>query len=163
MCCQTPGKSENLQSIIFAPFFSAYFNTSLGVMRIAPSDSCRKLDGVLALFAGADADDLVDRRDEDLAVADAAGLRGLGDGAQHLVHHFVLDDDLDLHLGDEIYDVGRAAVDLLLAAGPAEALDLGHRHPLDPDRAQALLHLVELEGLDDGFDLFHEFLPKAMF
>ena len=36
-------------------------------------------DRVRAGFAGADADRLVDRRDENLAVADAAGLRGLAD------------------------------------------------------------------------------------
>src|SRR5262249_29528966 len=119
MCCHTPGKSVNLQSIILAPFFSAYFSTSLGVI----PRSFTSLNGILALFTGADADDFIDRRDEDLSVADATGLRGLRDGAQHLVHHVVLDDDLDLHLRDEVHDIGRAAADLLLAAGAAEALN----------------------------------------
>ena len=117
------------------------------------SDPARTLDRVFAALAGADADHLVDRRDEDLAVADAAGLGGVRDGLDHLVHHVVLDDDLDLHLGDEVDDVGGAAVDLLLAAGAAEALHLGDRHALHADLAQRLLHLVELERLDDRLDL----------
>ena len=36
-------------------------------------------------LAGADAHGLIDRRDEDLAVADLAGLGGVGDGFDHLV------------------------------------------------------------------------------
>src|SRR3989304_818910 len=153
MCCQMPGRSMNLQSIILAPCFSAYLTTSLGVMCAALLFPC--LDGVLALFAGADADHLVDGRHEDLAVADAAGLGGLGDGRKGPVDESVLHDDLDLHLGNEVDHVGGAAVDLLLAAGPPEALDLGDGHALPADLGGALLHLVELEGLDDGLDLLH--------
>jgi hypothetical protein len=36
-----------------------------------------------------------------------------------------------------------------------EALDLDHRQPLNADVLKGFLHLVELEGLDDRFDLFH--------
>jgi hypothetical protein len=42
-----------------------------------------------------------------------------------------------------------------MALLPAEAFRLGHGEALDPDLVQRLLHLVELEGLDDRFDLFH--------
>src|SRR6266545_7441908 len=157
MCCQTPGKSENLQSIIFAPCFSAYFRTSLGVM------SSPKLDGVFALLARPDADHLVDGGHEDLAVADTAGLGGLGDRGQHLVNHVVLDDDLDLDLGHEVDDVRRASVHLLLPPGSPEALHFGDRHSLDTDGAQALLHFVELERLDDGLDLLHRCGSPARF
>ena len=48
--------------------------------------ACRRLsDRVGAGLAGADADRFLDRRDEDLAVADAAGLGGLLDGLDGLV------------------------------------------------------------------------------
>ena len=36
-----------------------------------------------------------------------------------------------------------------------EALDLGHGHALDADLGEGVLHLVELERLDDGFNLLH--------
>src|SRR5262249_40152763 len=90
------------------------------------------------------------------------GLRRLGDRGDHLVHHVVLDDNLELHLGDEVDDVGGASVHLLLAAGPTESLHLAHGHALDADGAQALLHLVELEGFDDGLDLLHGLLPNLV-
>jgi hypothetical protein len=38
---------------------------------------------------------------------------------------------------------------------PAETLDFGDGEPGDADFGKCLAHLVELEGFDDGFDLFH--------
>src|SRR3546814_13936461 len=67
----------------------------------------------------------------------------------------VLQDDLDLHLGQEIDDVLGAAVELGVAFLAAEALGLGHRDALDADLVQGFLHLVQLERLDDRFDLLH--------
>ena len=58
-------------------------------------------------------------------------------------------------LRDEVDHVGGAAVDLLLAAGAAEALHLGDGHAVHADLGERFLHLVELEGLDDGLDLLH--------
>ena len=68
---------------------------------------------------------LLDRGDEDLAVADLAGLGGLDDRVDAALGVAVLDDDLDLHLGQEVDDVLGAAVELGVALLPAEALDLG--------------------------------------
>ena len=93
--------------------------------------------------------------DEDLPVADAPGLRALLDRVEHVVHELVGHDDLDLHLRHEVDDVRRAPVDLFLAAGATEALHLGDGHALHADLGEGVLHLVELERLDDGFDLLH--------
>jgi hypothetical protein len=38
----------------------------------------------------------------------------------------------------------------------AKALCLGHGYPLEADFLKGFLHFVELEWLDDRFDLFHE-------
>src|SRR5690349_20348307 len=91
------------------------------------------LDRVLSALAGADADGLFDSRDEDLSVADAAGLRGLLDDLEQRDDQIVGDDDLDLHLRDEVDYVRAASVDLALAARAAEAFDLGDRHALHAD------------------------------
>ena len=64
-------------------------------------------------------------------------------------------DDLDLHLGKEIDHVLRAAVEFGVTLLPAEALDLGGREARDAYLGQRLLHLIQLEGLDDRFDLLH--------
>src|SRR5690606_15159993 len=87
----------------------------------------------------------------------------LGDHVDHLPDVVVRHDDLELHLRHEVDDVGRAAVDLLLAARAAEALHLGDRHPVHADLGEALLHLVELERLDDGLDLLHAVMDSPPF
>src|SRR5579883_367453 len=112
-------------------------------------------DRVFALLAGADADGLVDRADEDLAVADAAGMGGVLDRLDRALHQRVLHHHLDLHLGQEIDDVFGPAIELGMAFLPAEAFGLGHGDALNADLVERLLHLVELEGLDDRFDLLH--------
>src|SRR6187551_3256494 len=115
----------------------------------------RNLNRRLVLLAGADAQRGFDGRDEDLAVADASGGGGRGDRLDHLLGLRVGHDDLELHLGQEIDDVFGPAVKLGVALLAAEALGLGHGDARDADLVQRLLHLVELERLDDGLDLFH--------
>src|SRR5881398_84441 len=82
-------------------------------------------------FTRANADDALDRLDEDLAVADFAGAGGRQDGVDARLHERLRARHLDLHLFVEFHDDGGAAVlldDLLLAAVAADA---GQR---DPDR-----------------------------
>src|SRR5207237_4514313 len=60
------------------------------------------LNRVAAPLARADADHLVDRKDEDLPVTDATGLRRLLDRPDHVRDLLVADDDLELHLRQKI-------------------------------------------------------------
>ena len=80
----------------------------------------------------------------------ACGIASIG-----AVHQVVGADHLDLHLGQEVHDVFGAAVELGMALLPPEALGLDDGQALQPDLVQRVLHLVELEGLDDGLDLLH--------
>src|SRR6185503_8439180 len=113
-------------------------------------------NGFLTAFAGSNAHCFIDWGDEDLPVADTPGLGRLLDGVDDLVHHLVGDHDLEHHLRNEVHDVCRAAIDFLFSAGPAEALHLGDGHALDADFGQGVLHLVQLEGLDDRLDFLHD-------
>ena len=61
----------------------------------------------------------------------------------------VVDEDLELHLGDEAHLVLGAAVDLGVAALATVPLDLADRHALDPEGLESGLDVVELEGLED--------------
>jgi hypothetical protein len=94
-------------------------------------------------------------RDEDLAVADLAGLGGLDDGLDAAVDVFVLDHHFHLHLGQEVDHVLGTAVQLGVALLAAEALDLGDGEAGHAHVAQRFTHLLQLERLDDGGDLFH--------
>jgi hypothetical protein len=108
---------------------------------------------VVAAFAHPDPHRLFDRLDEDLAVADAAGLGGGGDERDDLVGDAVGDDDLELHLRQELHGVLTAAVHLGVPLLAAESSHLAHGHADDAGLREGVLHVVELERLDDCLDL----------
>src|SRR3712207_9321870 len=66
-----------------------------------------------------------------LAVADAPGARRLLDRLDGAVHQVVGDDQLDLHLGQEVHDVLSAPVQPRVAFLAAEALGLDDGEALD--------------------------------
>jgi len=125
-------------------------------MRVGPAYDSSRLQRVFTALACANADDFFYRRYEYLAVTNMAGSRNAHQSLDYVFGHFVLDDDLNSHLGNEINDIGGAAVDFLLSTGSSEAFDFGNCHSLDPDFAQAILYVIELERFDNGFDLFHD-------
>ncbi len=100
-----------------------------------------------------------DRDAPDLAVADPAGLGGLEDDVDDVLAVDVVDQHLQPDLRDEVHGVLRAAVDLAVAALPAVAAGLAHRHARDPEGLQGLLDLVQLVRLDDRGDEFHADAP----
>src|SRR2546429_4972886 len=63
--------------------------------------------------------------------------------------------DLDFHLGQEVDDVFRTAIEFGVSLLPAETLGFGDRDALQSDFLKRLFYLVELEWLDDGFNLLH--------
>src|SRR5665213_408782 len=112
-------------------------------------------DGIQPGFTGPDANGFLDVGDENLAVADAAGLGGAPDRVDRLLDQVVRDHDLDFDLGQEVHDVLRPAIKFSVPLLPTEPLGFGDGNALQPDLLERLLHLVELERLDDGFDFFH--------
>src|SRR5512140_576803 len=122
----------------------------------AASKLCReKLQHGVAAVVVADADGFEDFGDEDLAVADLSGARGIDQGADDLVLAVGRDHHVELHLGQQVDVVLASAVDLLVALLAAVAAHLGNRNAVDADGLQSVLHAVELEGLDDLFDSVH--------
>src|ERR1700722_3248172 len=71
------------------------------IVMVSPT-LCRSECGGVGL-AGADAHRPFDVDDKDLAVADLAGVRCLGDRLDHLVGEIVGHDNLDLHLRQEVH------------------------------------------------------------
>ena len=110
-------------------------------------------DGVRSGLVGADADGVVDGIDEDLAVADLAGvadpLGGLDDG----LDRDVADDDLDLDLWQQFRIDLLAAVELGVSLGQAAAVDLADGHAGNADGVQGILEGVQFIRARDDFDL----------
>src|SRR6185369_10228373 len=154
----------SLALLIRDPSFSDFFRRS-GLPEVArncdgsstprPVIDLQRSDRRVVPLARTDAQRAFDRDNEDLAVADAPGLRGLGDRLDHALGQGVAHDDLELHLGQEVDDIFGTAIKLGVALLPAEALGLGDGDAGYADFVKRLLHLVELERLDDSLDLFH--------
>src|SRR6185437_698504 len=114
------------------------------------------LECIRVEFARSNPYHLIQRRDENLAVADLAGARGMADRFHRAFDQVVGQRDLQFHLGQEIHHVFRTAIKFRVALLAPEALDLGDGDAVHPDIGQRLAHVVQLEWLDDGGDQFHD-------
>src|SRR5690606_12708286 len=111
-------------------------------------------DGLVARLAGADAVHLLERGDEDLAVADFTRLRGFDDRLDHALGEIIPYRDLDLDLRQEVDDVLGASIELRVSPLPPEALDLRDGHALDAHFGQRVADIIQSERLDDrGYQL----------
>src|SRR5208282_4445621 len=111
--------------------------------------------GIGSLLPGSDPDSLFDRHHEDLAVADLLRASGVLNGLHGPFDKGVIEHDLNFDLGQEVNHVLCSAIHLGVSLLPPEALDLGDGHAGDANLVQRILHIVELERLDDRFDLLH--------
>jgi hypothetical protein len=166
------GESASLENVVAARHFAddltdnreqnqaaeaALFLLFSRKIRIAPG-----LDSVQPGFSGSDPDRFLDVGDEYLAVSDAAGLGGAPDRVDRLLDQVIPDHDLDFHLWQEVDDIFRTAIEFSVSLLAAEALGFGNGDTLQSDFLKRLFHLVELEWLDDGFDLLH-WAPPGQF
>src|SRR5512135_1014107 len=119
-------------------------------------------DRVRTGLAGADPDCFLDIEDEYLAVADASRARSLLNRIDRGFDAHIVDHDLDFHFGQEIDDIFCATIEFGVAFLAAETLGLSDGDTLHADFLQGLLHLVQLEWLNDRLDLLHSNLPGDM-
>src|SRR5690606_38099323 len=88
------------------------------------------LNGVRAGLTRADTNDLIEGADEDLAVTNLAGVCGLADGIHHLLHHGIVERQLNLHLGQKVHHVFGAAIQLRVTLLSAKAFYFRDCHTL---------------------------------
>src|SRR5690554_895260 len=117
---------------------------------------------VSAGFAGTDANDLLQRHDKDLAVADFAGIGRLADRFDHLLQHVVINGHFDFDLGQKVDYIFSASVQLGMALLTAKALDLGDSYTLNADIGQGFTNVIQFERLDDRSDEFHHSSPHDL-
>src|SRR3984957_11447088 len=113
------------------------------------------LDRIGAGLPGANPNGFLDMRYKYLAIAYPARLRRIADRFDRRTEIFIRNDDFDLHLGQKVDDVLGPTIKLGMSLLPAEAFRLQDGDSLDSRLLQRLLHLVELERLDDRLDLLH--------
>src|ERR1700736_4079320 len=109
--------------------------------------------GVGSLLAGTNADRFADGTHENLSVADLLGSRRVLNGFHGTLDQGIVHDDFDNHLWDEVDFIFGAPIMFGVTLLSPKAFRLHDGHALDAHFVQRRLHVVELEGLDDGFDL----------
>ena len=105
--------------------------------------------------AGADADRVLQRQDEDLAVADLAGAGALAKGVDGRLDELVGDGDLQPDLVGEPHLDGRAAVGLDPLELTPMSLHATHRDPAHVGAVERLEHIVRLLRPHDADHQFH--------
>jgi omega-6 fatty acid desaturase (delta-12 desaturase) len=106
-------------------------------------------------FASANAPDLVDRRDENLAVADLAGLGGVDDRLDHALNEIIGYRNLYLGFWKKINDILGTTIQFRVAALATEAFDFTNGHSLDADFTQRITHVIEAKGFYNGGHKLH--------
>ena len=76
-------------------------------------------------------------------------------GLNSLLDQIVFQDHFNLHLGQKIHHVFRAAIKFRVAFLAAETLGFGHGDSLDANFVESFFNLIQLKRLDDCFDFFH--------
>ena len=122
---------------------------------VLSTTSIRILDGIFAALTCSDANDVFDREQKDLAVADFSCFGGPLNDLYDLGNDFIGYDQFDLGLGDKINLVFRPPVEFGMTLLPSKSPDLADRHPLDTNFCEPIFHFVQLKWFDNGFDLFH--------
>src|SRR5262245_34715571 len=111
-----------------------------------------------AAFAGADADAIFERQDEDFAVADGAGFADTGrmdDGFDSRFDESVVDGDFELQFGQEANLEFLPAIHFREPALPAAAAHVADGHEIDIVFVEGPLHGLQFFGPNDGDDHFH--------
>jgi hypothetical protein len=114
-----------------------------------------RLDGAGAALAGADADRLFDASTKILPSPIRPVLAASVIAATALSASSSATTSSILILGRKSTDVLGAAIELGVPFWRPKPFTSVHGHALDADALECLLHLVELERLDDRFDLLH--------
>src|SRR5271170_6551518 len=112
-------------------------------------------NGIRTAFAGSHPDQRLDRRHPDLAVADLAGACGADDGRDHDVYVFVIHDDVDACLRNEVDLVLGTPVYLGVPLLPPVALGFGVGHAVHAGPIERGADFRDRERLDDGGNQLH--------
>jgi hypothetical protein len=112
-------------------------------------------DSRLSDFPGSDADNLLNRCDDDLAVAYLSGSSAFNDGLHNLIYLVIPGQDGKKQLGMKVHPVFASPVNLGAAHLSTEAENIHYRQPFYTDAGEALPYIVQILLPNDGIDPFH--------
>src|SRR5450755_1975748 len=92
---------------------------------------------------------------EYLTVANLASTRRRGQSLEQLLATRIADDDFDFKLGQKIYHVFAAPINLLMALLPAMPPHFGDSHAIHADSHQRFFDFIQLKRLNDRLNFFH--------
>ena len=106
----------------------------------------------IARFTGPDSNGVFNVSDKDFSVPDFAGV---GSGSYRFndgINKVFADDSFELHLGQEVDNIFRTAVEFGVAFLTTEAFDLGHGDTADAYHAECIANLIQQERFDNRSD-----------
>ena len=71
-------------------------------------------------------------------------------------------DDIDLNFGHKTGLILSAAINLFVPLLASEAIDYTDSHTVDSDAVRGLFNVIQLEGLNNRFDLFLYSFPLTV-
>src|SRR5271170_2831090 len=105
------------------------------------------LDSNIAVFLGTNPDHVLDVGDKDFAVTHLAGMRGLDDRFHHLRQLFVMNQNLQLYLGQKVDHVLGATMHLGMALLAAKTPDLVGGQSMNSGLSKLSLTASRTKGL----------------
>src|SRR5579871_3128883 len=115
------------------------------------------LQCAVSSIAIADAYGIINGRHEDLAVPNFSGPGRIGDYADDSLHLVIGDDQLQLDFRPHIHVVLSAPVGFGMSLLPAMTVYFRDSKTVHAGVPKGRLHFIQLEGLNDCFDLLHSF------
>jgi len=103
----------------------------------------QRLDSRLSYFSGSDADNLVNRCDDNLAVAYLSSSSALDDGIHNLINLVIPGQDCKKQLGMKVHPVFTPPVNFGAAHLSTETKNIHYRQPLYTDAREALPYIVQ--------------------
>src|SRR5215472_10242178 len=109
----------------------------------------------LPMFPRPNTHDSLHRQDKNFPIANASRMGRCHNGANDIVHLLFRSQDFKFGLGQKIHYILCPSIQFCVPFLTSKTFHLCHRQPVYSNSVKALLDFIELERLDDGFNLFH--------
>src|SRR5215475_767764 len=113
------------------------------------------LYSILSMFSRPNTHDILHWQDKNFPITNASRMGRCHNGVDDIVHLLFWSQDFKLGLRQKIYHILRPSIQFCVPFLTPKTFHLCHRQPMHSNRVKALLAFIELERLDDGFNLFH--------
>src|SRR5712691_3062846 len=118
-------------------------------------ENAPSLYSFLPMFPRPNTHHILYRQDKNFPIANASRMGRCHNGVDDIVHLLFWSKDFELALGQKIYHILRPSIQFCMPFLASKAFHLCHRQPMHSNSVKALLDFIELERLDDSFNLFH--------